>query len=238
MVSAFPHEYFHFLHAAAIGPRVGISALRNGWLLKTDSGARQAYIKEVMNRRTINGIFSAKVQWWELANFLNNPEGIELLQNGHFLYLYREDLLAQAISLHISYQTGRWGFDDLVTSEPRAEPNFLDNASINKYLEEISAHDMNWRRFFARNQISPLAVSYESLMADTGSVLRSMVESFGLAVPSTDFRYTEERSADTRDPRVPPVSEIKAHFLDAHRRVFQAPQAANKTSVPETDIQA
>jgi LPS sulfotransferase NodH/GT2 family glycosyltransferase len=225
-----PHEYFHALHAATIGPRVGINALQNGWLLKTDAGLRRAYIREVMYRRTVNGIFSAKVQWSELVHFLNNPEGLELLQNGHFLYLYRDDLLAQAISLHVSYQTGRWGFDDLLTSEPRAEPNFLDNASINKHLEEISAHDMAWRRFFTCNRISPLTVSYESLIADTGSVLRSMVESFSLKVSSTDFGYTEERSTDTRDPRLPTLAEIKAHFLDAHQQVFQAPQAAIKTT--------
>lgn len=225
-----PHEYFHALHAAIIGPRVGIDALQDGWLLKSDAGIRSAYIREVMSRRTVNGIFSAKVQWSEVAHFLLNPEGLELFQNGHFLYLYREDLLAQAISLHISYQTGRWGFDDLVTSEPRAEPNFLDNALINKYLDEISLHDMAWRRFFTRHRISPLAVSYESLIADTGSVLRSMAETFNLEVSSTDFAYTEERSTDTRDPRVPAVSEIKAHFLNAHQRIFQAPQAAIKTS--------
>jgi LPS sulfotransferase NodH/GT2 family glycosyltransferase len=225
-----PHEYFHALHAAIIGPRVGIDALQNGWLLKTDAGARRAYIRELAHRRTVNGIFSAKVQWSEFAQFLNNPEGLELFQNGHFLYLYREDLLAQAISLHISYQTGRWGFDDLTTSEPRSEPNFFDNASINKYLEEISVHDMAWRRFFTRHRISPLTVSYESLIADTGSVLRSMVEAFSLEVSSTDFAYTEERSADARDPRLPTVAEIKAHFLDAHQQIFQAPQAAIKTT--------
>jgi LPS sulfotransferase NodH/glycosyltransferase involved in cell wall biosynthesis len=225
-----PHEYFHALHAAKIGPRIGIDALQDGWLLKTDAGIRRTYIREVMSRRAVNGIFSAKVQWSELVHFLLNSEGLELFQNGHFLYLYREDLLAQAISLHISYQTGRWGFDDLVTSEPRAEPNFLDNASINKYLDEISLHDMAWRRFFARQRISPLIVSYESLIADTGSVLRSMVETFNLELSSTDFAYTEERSTDPRDPRVPAVSEIKAHFLNEHQRVFQAPQAAIRTS--------
>ncbi len=225
-----PHEYFHFSHAAIIGPRVGIGTLQNGWLLRTDAGVRRAYIKEVMDRRTVNGIFSAKVQWWEFAHFLNNPEGLELFQNGHFLYLYRQDLLAQAISLHICYQTGRWGFDDLVTSEPRAEPNFLDNASINKYLQEISMHDMAWRRFFTRNRISPLTVSYESLIDDTGSVLRAMVERFGLGVSSADFGYTEDRSTDTRDPSLPPVAEIKAHFLNATQRVFPAPQAAIKTT--------
>jgi len=223
-----PHEYFHLLHAAIIGPRVGIDALQDSWSLRTDAGVRRAYIREVMNRRTVNGIFSAKVQWSELTRFLNNPEGLELFQNGHFLYLYREDLLAQAISLHISHRTGRWGFNDPVTSGPRPEQNFLDNASIDKCLQEISMHDMAWRRFFAVNQISPLTVSYESLIDDTGSVLRSMVESFGLEICSTDFAYTEERY--TRDPRVPPVSEIKAHFLNAHQQVFQAPQAAIKTT--------
>jgi LPS sulfotransferase NodH/GT2 family glycosyltransferase len=225
-----PHEYFHPLHAAIIGPRVGIDALQNGSLLKTDAGVRRAYIREVMYRRTVNAVFSAKVQWWEFADFLNNREGLELFQNGHFLYLYREDLLAQAISLHISYQTGRWGFDDLITSEPRTEPNFFDNPSINKYLEEISSHDMGWRRFFARHRISPVTVSYESLIADTGGVLRSMVETFGLEVSPTDFAYTEERSTDARDLRLPLASEIKAHFLNAQQQVFQGPQAATKAT--------
>jgi hypothetical protein len=94
----------------------------------------------------------------------------------------------------------------------------------------FSAKVMNWRRFFTLNQISPLTVSYESLTDDTGGVLRSMVGSFGLEVSSADFGYTEERSTDARDPSVPPVSEIKAHFLNATQRVFQAPQAAIKTT--------
>jgi LPS sulfotransferase NodH len=224
-----PHEYFHYLHAAIIGPRFGIDTLRNGWLLQSDGEVRRAYIKELINRRTLNGIFSAKIQWWEFVSFLDNPEGVALFQNAKFIHLYREDLLAQAISLHISQETGRWGFDHLITTPSETNPNFLHSRQIDSYLEEIASHDMHWRMFFARNQILPLTVSYECLTDDPSQVLRSMVNAFSLEVSTSDFGYTEERSANARDPRVPPLSEIKAHLLRAHKQLSQAARGAKKT---------
>jgi LPS sulfotransferase NodH len=217
-----PHEYFHSMHAGIIGPRLGIGALRNGGLLKSESELRRAYITALMARRTNNGIFSAKVQWWEFEQNLDNPEGLELLQNAHFIHLYRENLLDQAISLHIARQTGRWGFDELVTTPPAPNPQFFDNRAINNNLDLVARHDMNWRMFFARNRITPLMISYERLRDDVAGVLRTIVEVFGLEVPINDFDYVEERPSNARHPQVPPSSELKAEFLRAHQRVMPA----------------
>ena len=81
-----PHEYFNHLHVGILVPRLGVCELQNGHLLDSDSAARRAYIAALIDRRTANGIFAAKIQWWEYARYLDNPEGIELLQQAHFIH--------------------------------------------------------------------------------------------------------------------------------------------------------
>src|SRR5205085_10968681 len=82
-----PHEYFHFWHAGIIGPRFGIGALKEGRVLATDPAARAAYIAALLERRTLNGIFASKIHWWAFERYLDNPQGTDLLRNGHFIYL-------------------------------------------------------------------------------------------------------------------------------------------------------
>jgi trehalose 2-sulfotransferase len=117
-----PHEYFNAIHIRLLGPRFGIHALADGRQLGFDSVARRAYLAELMHRRTINGIFAAKIHWGQYASYLDNPEGVEMLQRAHFIHLYREDLLAQALSFHVAKETGRWGVDDTVTTPPASAP--------------------------------------------------------------------------------------------------------------------
>jgi LPS sulfotransferase NodH len=217
-----PHEYFHYLHAGIIGARFGIAGLPNGQPLETDGVLRRAYTSALLDRRTVNGIFAAKIQWTEYTRYLDNPEGHEMLRNAHFIYLYREDLLDQAISVHVAMQTGRWGFGDLITTLPAANPRFFDDDAINRYLERIARHDMQWRMFFARNQISPLVISYEQLRNDLPGFLGAIVLTFNLHVPTKEFDYVEENARYARNPGVPPNAEIKAAYVRAHQRVVPA----------------
>ncbi len=218
-----PHEYFHWLHAGIIGPRFGIHALRDGAALQTDQAARRQYIAAILRHRTVSGIFAAKIQWWEHARFLANAEGTALFQGGRFIYLYREGLLDQAISCHVSTQTGRWGFDDTVTTSPPAHPRFLDDRLIRSHIEGIARDDMNWRVFFARNGISPLMISYERLRDDPGGTVRAIGKAFGLCLPVPGFDYEEPAPHEFHDPTVPTKSEIKAQFLRTTQRVKPAP---------------
>jgi glycosyltransferase involved in cell wall biosynthesis/LPS sulfotransferase NodH len=218
-----PHEYFNASHIGVIGPRFGIQALADGRRLGSDAEARRAYIAGLMERRTVNGIFAAKMHWGQYASYLENAEGTEMLQQGHFIHLYRENLLAQAISFHLSKETGRWGFDDTVTTPPASEPSFLNVKLIDDHMKSLAEADMNWRLFFARNAIAPLAFSYERIKGDLGGVLSDIVGSFGLEVPAGRFDYKEEAPDDVRDAQVPPRTEITTRFLLAHQRVTAAP---------------
>ena len=217
-----PHEYFNPRHIGLIGPRCGIHALADGRHLGSDSTARRSYVAALLDRRTINGIFAAKIHWAQYAAYLDNPEGDELLQNAHFIYLYREDLLAQAISFHIAKETGRWGPDATVGSPPAQNPRFFDVDLIDVRVKLLAEAGMNWRLFFARNGISPLTFSYEQLRADPGGVLRAVVDGFGLDVPASCSDYVEAAPSDARDVQVPPRREIRARYLLAHQRVVPA----------------
>jgi LPS sulfotransferase NodH len=218
-----PHEYFNASHIGVIGSRFGIQALADGRRLRSDAEARRAYIAGLLARRTVNGIFAAKMHWGQYASYLENPEGAEMLQRAHFIHLYRENLLAQAISFHLSKETGRWGFDATVTTAPASEPGFFNAKQIDEHLKSLAEADMNWRLFFARNAISPLAFSYERIRDDLGGVLSTIVSGFGLDVPASRFDYAEEAPDDVRDAQAPPRSEIAARFLLAHQRVTAAP---------------
>jgi len=213
-----PHEYFNTIHIGHLGPRFGLHTLAEGGRAATDPGLRRGYIDELLQRRTIGGVFSAKLQWWEYARYLDNPEGHALLHGGRFIYLFREDMLAQAVSLHVSMETGRWGLDDRVTSTAPPNPRFFDVDLLDARLEELASADMSWRTFFARNGIAPLMLSYEQVVADLPRVLGAITTSFGLAPVQPEGPYRERRVA-TSNANAPSASDIRANFV-AHKKVI------------------
>jgi trehalose 2-sulfotransferase len=215
-----PHEYFHRLHIPMIGPRCGLPALADADRFRSDRDLRRAYIAAIQQRRTVHGIFSAKVHGGEFSAYLDNDEGMQLFQDGHFIYLYREDLLGQAISRHVAWLTGRWGNDDTVTTPPAADPDFFDNGRIIRHANEISREDASWRLFFVQNGITPLVLTYERLSGDISGTLRAIAGAFQLEVPAGGFEYADP----PREPGAegPSRSAIRERFLELNRRFVPA----------------
>jgi LPS sulfotransferase NodH len=143
-----PREYFNPTRIREFAALYKIAGLADGGRLAADKAARQQYIIELFKHRVANGIFASKIQWGQYASFLENAEGDALLSQGHFIHLFREDLLAQAISRHIAVETGRWGVDGRVTSRPSPKPRFFDVDLIEGYLKLLAQANMNWRLFF------------------------------------------------------------------------------------------
>jgi LPS sulfotransferase NodH len=220
-----PREYFNPGRISKIAARFGIAGVTNGRQLRTDAAAREAYIATLLEHRAANGIFASIVHWGQYAPFLDNPEGDRLLTQGNFVHLYRQDLLAQAISRNIAWQSGRWGTDGTVTTRPAQNPDYFAPDRIAHHLKVLAEEDMNWRLFFARNAISPLVLSYEGVTTDLAGALHAMVDAFGLDLPTTRFDYVDAWTTAYRDAQVPPWAEIRAHFLRATQRVTQARRA-------------
>jgi LPS sulfotransferase NodH len=207
-----PHGYFNNLHITSIGRRLGLAPPGDGLAIGADASFRRAYIQEVLRRRTVNGVFAAKIQWGQYAQLLDNPAGEELLHGGHLIYLYREDLLAQAISVHIAMETGMWGLDGRVTSTVPESPRFFDEQLILDRLKRLADNETNWRLFFARSGITPLMISYEQLVTDTPASMRRIVAAFALRLPKVPD-YAEVRLSVPHAPGTPSAADIWDWFV-------------------------
>jgi len=193
-----PHEYFNPINARAIGARFGVKdALGQGL---------EQYIRNLLARRTAGGVFGAKLQYWQYHDFLMSPPAApDFLSHSDFIYLIREDLLAQAISYHFARLTGEWGFDGTVTTE-KWDGKFDDLDAIDRQVETLIREEQGWRSFFAQNGISPLVITYELLCRRPADIL--------LAIGTHCRVPTEQLRLGYREPR----GEVAASSVSASKR--------------------
>jgi len=106
-----------------------------------------------------------------------------------FLHLTRQDKVAQAVSYVKAEQTGLWhrapDGTELERLSPPREPVY-DAAVIRAHLEEVTAHDIQWRRWFAASGLEPLRITYEGLAADPLAALRRVLDRLGLGRAAAD----------------------------------------------------
>lgn len=229
-----PHEYYNPIHARTISARFGLSGaehlewrsrgrLRRYLARRAGHDGRLDFIRQyndlLLSRRTAGGVFAAKVQYWQYCRALDNPVGRELLDDGLFIHLYREDLLSQAVSVHFAHLTGRWGFDDAVTTTPAENPDFFDFDAIDRQVEAMAAEDHGWRMFFARNGITPMAFSYEALCRDPPGFVAAIAERLGVDPATLRTGYSERDRHEEGAAGLPSKREVRRRYLEARRRV-------------------
>jgi len=102
--------------------------------------------------------------------------------NTRWLYVYREDLLSQAISFSIAEQTGSW---NSVDADVKGEPAF-DAEDIHAKLLAVSERKQLTELFFATNGIEPLRISYENFLKDADATIKQIGDWCGVAVEGVD----------------------------------------------------
>lgn len=143
--------------------------------------------------RTWNGVFGAKLMWGTLDQLVDKlaavhpdlaGDGRRLLTRAfgrtRFVYLWRDDVLAQAVSWLRAEQTGAWHVGD--AGGNGQAPSF-DPDRIGQLIELIEAHNQAWEAWFAGFGIQPHRVRYEELTADMAGVTRGILDFLGLAPP-------------------------------------------------------
>lgn len=152
---------------------------------------------------TPNGVFGAKLMGGTLDEVVRKlapgTAGADLavlraaFGPVRFVFLRREDALAQAVSWLRAEQTGTWWSGDRGTGdEPRYDP-----AGITRLLATIAEHNAAWRGWFARYGIRPHEITYEQLTADLTGVTRGVLEFLGLDADAGDpVRPRHHRQAD------------------------------------------
>jgi LPS sulfotransferase NodH len=126
---------------------------------------------------TPNGVFAIKLFPSHLAQ-LEAMHGIRFFDwfpGLTLVSLQRRDLLAQAVSLSVARQTGRWVNADPTRQEPR-----YDLALTARMLDRLAEWESFWRRRFAIDGKEPLVLFYEDFAELPLSGANRVLEWLGL----------------------------------------------------------
>jgi LPS sulfotransferase NodH len=139
---------------------------------------------------TENGVFGAKVMWGYMEDFLTKLRSItnkpfisdkELLEHFFpkldFLFIIREDEVAEAVSWAIAGQTGIWFHGDTRTPEKEAVYNF---EMIDTLVYEVQRHNREWNEWFTQYEINPYRITYEELVAKPQEIILGALSHLGL----------------------------------------------------------
>jgi LPS sulfotransferase NodH len=133
-----------------------------------------------------------------------------------FVYLRRDDVVAQAVSWLRAEQTSTWyigGNGEISgTREPGRAPGF-DPDRIGRLIETIDEHNAAWEEWFASFGIQPHRLSYEELDADMAGVTHRILDFLGVDLP--DGRTVVPRHKRQAD-------ELNAQWIDRYRRLKPA----------------
>ncbi|MEO8485512.1 MAG: Stf0 family sulfotransferase [Betaproteobacteria bacterium] len=212
-----PSEYFNFLHATPLCAR---------W--QVDPRDTRAYLNRLRARRTTrNGAFGTKLLWTQYVG-RRSAIKVELLGRSVLVFLHREDVAQQAVSLHLSHRTGIWDFDGRVSTPPRSDIPWGDPAHLDSCDRSIRLHNQYWRELFSSRRIDPIAVRYEDFVADQRGTIVQIADALGLG--AGDYRVPP---AEPRDSAFP--AEIEAQrreLVQRWRAMVESRRAGTARAAP------
>jgi LPS sulfotransferase NodH len=147
------------------------------------------YLDRVLERATTpNGVLGAKVMWGYLDDLLfrlrirtrsyDAPDLAVLASvfpRPRFVWLTREDTVAQAVSWAKAIQSGSWASHQPVTGEVE-----FDFEQVDWLHHEVRIHDGSWRRWFAAQGVEPFHLTYEQLCAEAERTILRVLAWLGL----------------------------------------------------------
>ena len=182
-IAGSPEEYF-------------LSKPGETWGKRWGTPSREAYVQHILRQNTAaNGVFGVVVMWSYFEPMLQmlqeipaykNLNGAQLLaavlSTPKYIWMRRRNHVEQAVSWAIASQTGIWAQTGEEKLQPRAVPKF-DFKVIDEWCNRIAAHEAGWENYFRGNQIEPLVLFYEDVVASHRTAAERVLEFLPLPIP-------------------------------------------------------
>jgi trehalose 2-sulfotransferase len=158
------------------------------------------YIDAVVGQSvTPNGVFGAKIEWFDLENLFalvrdewgTDPAGRErsiladLLGDVRIIYLERRDKVREAVSFCRALETREWAKPAAgAPARPAGDPDFK---RLDELFDLLVTEDAAWRDFFGRNGFEPLTLVYEEYSASQqsfGAAIGEALSHLGIRAPA------------------------------------------------------
>lgn len=117
-----------------------------------------------------------------------------------YIYLRRDDTVAQAISLVKARQTGLWHIasdgSPFEQFEPVQELRY-DFGSIAEQVAQLQHEDRAWAAWFKSQGIQPISIGYDDLAANPQAKVRQICAALGVTIPDfVDLQPNVAKLAD------------------------------------------
>jgi trehalose 2-sulfotransferase len=193
-------------------------------------GPYSRYIATALaNTSTDNGVFGVKTHWYQLEWFASELREIpgsdadateaalveQWLPDPHYVHLYRDDTVRQAISYYRAAYSDRWFHlieeDEERFVSPVPMPETPDWAHVRFLEETVISQERRWKKFFAESGIAPLEIRYEDMVQSYGETLQRVLDFIGVQLPpGTPMPTTRlKKQADGETERL--AQEYLAH---------------------------
>lgn len=167
-----PEEYFHHNETKKLQ-------------LKGNPDKFISYCNSVLQEGlTANGIFGIKMHWWQMYDFLKiareyslfkDKKDLEILNsvfpNLKFIYISRQDIIAQAVSTTIALKTGVWekrannkqSIEKKIRLKENNTPVKFHPLKIYRWEQSFKDQNRRWKKFFDENNLDYYELTYERL---------------------------------------------------------------------------
>ena len=185
-----------------------------------------------------HGVFGMKIHWWQVFDFLTiarqsprfkKKEDLDILTtffpNPKFIYLWRRDILAQAVSATIAMQTGNWEkirnnkAKNPLQSEAKLHKDKLKSLKfqpwrIYEWEKSLAENNQCWRKFFRDNCLNYYEIVYEDLVKSFVKEITNILDYIGV----NNNQITNKIEAPTQRQS----NMINQKFID-HYKFFPEP---------------
>lgn len=174
------------------------------------------YVSIKMSQSIIRGVFGTKVDWLQFSHLYYFGAFDYLFRDAKFIYLTREDIMAQAVSRYIASATGYYHSVNTELEATKGDEVPFDFEKLGRHLEHLIEMQGAWERFFATEGIAPLRLTYEALEVDPAAVLRQIADFVGARLPEPpilDTDYKRVRNERHERMRVLALAEARRRRL-------------------------
>ncbi len=155
------------------------------WEGRWGSPSRVAYIERIFQQHTTaDGVFGFVVMWVYFDRVVQMLQEIPAYKNFNesqllaavfnrpkYIWMRRRNRIQQAVSWAIALQTGVWAQKTGEKPQVHASPRFDFNV-IDDLYNRIVAGEAGWTNYFHKNQIDPLVLFYEDVVASNRDAAR------------------------------------------------------------------
>ncbi len=144
-------------------------------------------------RTTSNGVFASKLHYFQYVQMFGNVSLENFFPNVKHLYLYRKDLVAQAVSFAKAMTSRQYVSVAQACDEPR-----YDEALIRRCYLDLVWENRGWKRYFERWGIQPLVLEYEQDSKDFQRLLEKILSYAEIELPP-NFKVPDPRIGKMSD---------------------------------------